>query len=59
MSEQTLVVTAPDDEFKRLQDQLYQSLTREAEAYKKIKHLHEQLNEAQSSSSRSPNGMLF
>ena len=53
--EQMLVVTAPDDEVAKLQEQLYQALTREAEAYKKIKHLHDQL-EAQNALSRNANG---
>jgi len=53
--DQMLVVTAPDDEVANLQQQLYQALTREAEAYKKIKHLHDQLLET-SSISRSPSG---
>ncbi|XP_064400266.1 pleckstrin homology domain-containing family G member 6-like [Halichondria panicea] len=56
--EQMLVVTASDDEVSKLQDQLYQALFREAEAHKKIRHLHEQLMDTRRcSSSRSPNGL--
>ena len=54
--EQMLVVTAPDDEVAKLQEQLYQALTREAEAYKKVKHLHEQLLETQNALTRNSNG---
>ncbi len=56
--EQMVVVTASDDEVSKLQDQLYQALNREAEAYKKIRHLHEQLMDARCSSSRTPNGKI-
>ncbi len=54
--EQMVVVTASDDEVAKIQEQLYQALYREAEALKKIRHLHEQLMDARCSSSRSPNG---
>ena len=40
------------DEFTRLQDLLAQALKREAEAHRKMKHLYEQLLEAQSRSPR-------
>lgn len=41
------------DEFSRLQDLLAQALKREAEAHRKMKHLHEQLLEAKSPRTRS------
>lgn len=41
------------DEFSRLQDLLAQALKREAEAHRKMKHLHEQLLEAKSPRNRS------
>ncbi len=57
LPEQMLVVTASDDEVSKLQDQLYQALFREAEAHKRMRHLHEQLMDTRRcSSSRSPNG---
>lgn len=41
------------EEFSRLQDLLTQALKREAEAHRKMKHLHEQLLEARSPRTRS------
>ena len=41
------------EEFSRLQELLAQALKREAEAHRKVKHLHEQLMESRCSRTRS------